>query len=245
MYKIAVCDDNEKLCFEIEAYILNYGKELREIFYVDVFFTGEELFLNMVKGEYYDLIFLDIELPLISGIEVGKKIREEMHNNYTQIIYISSYKKYMEELFRIRPMDFLPKPLSAAMIQETLNTGIQLCGQKDQMFTYQIGWDYYKKPISDILYFQGVRKTINIVTINECTSFHGTLKSIFDNLRDYCFVYTDRSHIVNYKYIVRFTRNKLTLINGIQLPVSRSRYHELIEYQQNLEMNWFNNKEGG
>ena len=231
MYKIAICDDNEKLCFEIEHYILNYGKELREIFYVDVFFKGEELYDTIVKGEYYDLIYLDIELPEISGIEVGKKIREELHNNYTQIIYISSYKKYMEELFRIRPMDFLPKPLSKKMIQDTLNTGIQLCGQKNQMFTYQIGWDYYKKPISDILYFQGIRKTISMVTIN-------------DNLTDYYFVYTDRSHIVNYKYIMRFARNKLTLINGIQLPVSRNRYPELIEYQQSLEMNWFNTREG-
>lgn len=240
MYKIAICDDDEKLCFAIENYILAYGKEVREIIAVDVFFTGEELHENMVKGDYYDLLYLDIELPVISGIEVGKKIREELHNNYTQIVYVSSYKKYMEDLFRIRPMDFLSKPITELMIKETLRTGIQLCGQKNEMFTYQIGWDYYKKPISDILYFQGVRKVINMVTINESISFNGTLKSIYDSLDNYYFVYSDRSHIVNYKYIVTFTRNKLTLINGTQLPVSRNRYPELIDYQQHLEMSLFN-----
>lgn len=240
MYKIAICDDDEKLCFTIENYIITYGKELCEIISIDVFFTGEELYSNIIKGKYYDLLYLDIELPSISGIEVGKKIREELQNNYTQIIYISSYKKYMEELFRIRPMDFLSKPITELMIKDTLKMGFQLCEQKNEMFTYQIGWEYYKKPISDILYFEGVRKVINMITINECISFHGTLKSVYDSLDNFYFIYTDRSHIVNYKYIATFTRNKLTLINGIQLPVSRNRYPDLIVYQQNLEKNWFN-----
>ncbi len=66
----------------------------------------------MAGGEYFGLIFLDIEMQYVNGIEAGKIIREKMKDELTKIVYISGSDNYAMELFQVRPLDFLIKPIS-------------------------------------------------------------------------------------------------------------------------------------
>lgn len=232
MYKIAICDDDEKLCFTIENIIMEYAASIREVLAVEVFFSGEELYEHMKTGDYFDFIFLDIKMKVLSGVDVGKLIREELKNNFVQIIYISSFRQYMEELFQVRPMGFLPKPLTENMIIHSLDTGMMLSEQKQDLYTYQIGRDYYKVPLRDILYFKGMRREVKIVTKRGEDHFYSTLKTVYEELKEFQFVSTGRSYIVNYRYIINFTPHELTLTNGVKLPVGKGKYEELKELQQ-------------
>lgn len=63
------------------------------------------------EGACFDIVFLDIELPKISGIDIGKKIRDEMHDETTKIVYISGKDSYAMGLFDVRPLNFLIKPI--------------------------------------------------------------------------------------------------------------------------------------
>lgn len=73
MLRIAICDDNNLVCSQIEEYILEYQRLSFRKFDVNIFYTGEDL-INFIKNDNsFDLIFLDIELGTITGIEVGKK----------------------------------------------------------------------------------------------------------------------------------------------------------------------------
>ena len=70
MYRIAICDDEKSTCAEIESYILMYSK-LRFIRNeIEVFYSGEAFCEYVKQGNFFDLLFLDIELPAINGIEV-------------------------------------------------------------------------------------------------------------------------------------------------------------------------------
>jgi len=70
----------------------------------------------MKKEHSFDLIFLDIELKLMSGIEAGRIIRKEMDNQTILIVYISGKENYYKDLFEIRPMSFLQKPIEERKI---------------------------------------------------------------------------------------------------------------------------------
>ena len=71
MYRIAICDDEKSTCAEIESYILMYSK-LRFIRNeIEVFYSGEAFCEYVKQGNFFDLLFLDIELPAINGIEVN------------------------------------------------------------------------------------------------------------------------------------------------------------------------------
>ena len=111
MYKIAVCDDNEIVCSEIEKVLLNLRKENEFELDIDIYLKGEDLEFKLLNGFKYDLLILDIELGILSGIKVGKTVREKMDNDIMQIIYISAKEIYAMELFDIRPLNFLVKPL--------------------------------------------------------------------------------------------------------------------------------------
>lgn len=90
MFKIAICDDEPIICSYIEKIIHDYSKSIAESIEVEVFFSGEELYKYLKNEINFDLIFLDIELSKLNGIDLGKKIREEMKNEIAQIVYISS-----------------------------------------------------------------------------------------------------------------------------------------------------------
>ena len=78
MFKIAICDDEQAICSYIEDIILEYQREIHVDVEVEVFYSGKDLCRAIDHQQRFDLIFLDIEMNLLNGIEVGKKIREEL-----------------------------------------------------------------------------------------------------------------------------------------------------------------------
>ena len=75
------------------------------------FFSGKELLEDIEKSGVCDLLFLDIELGDYTGVEVGKKIRSDIRYESMQIVFVSAKDNYAMQLFDIRPMNFLVKPV--------------------------------------------------------------------------------------------------------------------------------------
>ncbi|MDE7311231.1 MAG: GHKL domain-containing protein [Eubacterium sp.] len=84
----------------------------------------------MKNREPFDLIFLDIVLDKMNGVEAGRIIREQMEDNTTQIIFISSKENYTLQLFKIRPFDFLVKPVHYEHIEQVMDAYIKLFDTK-------------------------------------------------------------------------------------------------------------------
>ena len=100
LIRIAVCDDNLRISSDIEGWIMEYNKGSQANYVVEIYYNGERLCKDMDSGLMYDIIFLDIELESITGIEVGHYIRGKLHNDDSQIIYISSFTKYALDYFK-------------------------------------------------------------------------------------------------------------------------------------------------
>jgi len=100
MLKVGICDDEPTVCTKIKDIIFKYSKLNSKKIEVDVFNSGEELYEYLLDDYCLDIIFLDIELDELDGIEVGKKIREEFKNELTRIVYISSKKELCYGTFR-------------------------------------------------------------------------------------------------------------------------------------------------
>ena len=101
--QIAICDDEDKICLQLKDILGSISDEKSVEFIIQIFQCGEDL-CKSLKDKDYDLIFLDIELPKINGIEVGKYIREKLNNEIVQIAYISAKTEYAMELFDYRPI---------------------------------------------------------------------------------------------------------------------------------------------
>ena len=76
--KAIICDDEKATCSDLENLLLKYAKEKRVFLTAEVFYSGDTL-LDYLKREKTDILFLDIELPGMDGVSVGKYIREIIH----------------------------------------------------------------------------------------------------------------------------------------------------------------------
>ena len=90
-----------------------------------------------------DILYLDIELFEVSGIDAGIFIRKQMENHTMQIIYISGKQSYAQQLFKVQPMDFLVKPIEEEKIEETLALALKIVGRNTKRFEFQLGKEYY------------------------------------------------------------------------------------------------------
>lgn len=154
MLHIAICDDDNIICTQVESILINISISLDEKMEIDIFYSGESLYWNLLAEVNYDIIFLDIELKAINGVEVGRKIRDEMHNESTQFVYISGKESYAMELFDTRPLNFLIKPLQEIKIAQVIKKALQLATTENEFFEYKIGRTQSKVFVKDILFFE-------------------------------------------------------------------------------------------
>lgn len=221
-YRIAVCDDESIICKTIFDMIKQYSEKIGISCETDCFTSGEELCLEM-KSSQYDLIFLDIELPEMNGVAVGKYIREILNNETVQITYISSKQQYAMELFEIRPLNFLIKPITSDKIQAIIDKFLKLHSVDTQVFKFKVRQEYIKLPLSEIIYFSSSGRKINVFSSVKSYEFYGSLDDIYMEIKVDNFLYIHKSFIVNYRYVRQYEYEQVTLIDGTILPISQSR----------------------
>ncbi|MCL1788339.1 MAG: LytTR family DNA-binding domain-containing protein, partial [Defluviitaleaceae bacterium] len=206
------------------------------------------LCVKMEAGTHYDLIFLDIEFAgmhgraacgasgqpenAINGVEVGRLIRETHKNNTTAIVYISWKMKYSMELFDIRPLHFLIKPLDYKKVAQVVKTYLNIAGQGTQNFTYKVGHNIYKVPMKDIVYLQSDKRKVTAHLADGSTeAFYGTLPDVYEaQLKGLDFLFIHTSYVVNYDYIKAVKYKEVVLTTGeTPLPISRPKRADVRE----------------
>lgn len=220
MYNIGICDDGENICTSIENMLLRYAKEKTVKVEVQIWYTGEGLRDYLAHGNHLDILFLDIELFKMTGIEVGSYIRNVLDNMRLQIIYISGKTSYVLQLFKTQPMDFLLKPILQEHINHAMDMAINIIAKRKERFEFRSGKDYYYIAMGDIMYFESKGKKIKIATSHDTYETYGKLKDIVKGLTN-DFIMIHQSYVINKEYVLRYTYEMVELVNGTILTISK------------------------
>jgi DNA-binding LytR/AlgR family response regulator len=234
MVMVAICDDDKVVGSELERALIDIFGKMQMGHDIEVFFSGEDLCRRMEAGSHYDLIFLDIEFAKneINGVEVGRFIREAQHNDLVSIVYISRVKNYAFQLFEVRPLNFLIKPLEYGAIEKTVRTFIKVAGLWSGEFSYSIGRDTFKVKVKDIAYLESLNKKLILYFADGRTAeFYGSLKDIYvKQLKKFDFLFIHASYVVNFDHISAINYNQLFLADSATpLPISQGRRNEVRE----------------
>ncbi|MCD8239099.1 MAG: LytTR family DNA-binding domain-containing protein [Clostridiales bacterium] len=224
MFKIAVCDDENAVCTEIENFILKYAKEESLSVLVDTFNRGTELIQKLNEKEEYNLIFLDIEINSEKGSDLGNFIRNTLKNRSTEIVYISYYKDYAMSLFESRPLDFIIKPVTYEKIKHIMEKYIDLAGGDDKFFVIINGKLIQRVLLKNIMYFERSGIYTSVVMTEGRLLSHSSFDSIKAELP---FVRVHKSFIANLKYVNEYKYSEMIMSNGDFVPVSRSHRPEI------------------
>lgn len=231
MLRIAVCDDVDAICSELENIILDFQKQEVVKLTVDEYSSGET-FINALKSGYkYELIFLDIEMGKINGVEVGHYIRDELKDYIAKIVYISSKTGYDRQLFDVQPFNFLPKPLDRNKVISVIKLAIKFFEIENNTFSFKTGNQTHRLPARDIIYFESTGRQIKLVSLNDIFYFYGTIDFVAEQLSKSRFIMPHRSYIVNYDNVLTIKKDEITMCNGYIIPISRLKAKEVREFQ--------------
>jgi len=235
MVRIGICDDEPVICSQLERVILEFQNCVTEKFSIDVFYTGEELIDQIRKGVAFDLLFLDIVLGAVNGVEVGRVIREEMEDHVTKIVYISSKDGYDRQLFDVQPLHFLPKPLDPEKVFKDISLALKTLNRENIVFPFKIGHETYKIPIKEVIYFESHGRRIKLVCAKESFQFIGGMDTVAASLSGHRFMRPHRSYLINYDHAKSIGNDAIIMSNGERIPVSRLRSKEVRSLQATFE----------
>lgn len=234
MLRIAICDDNNSICSAIEQVILDYQKKFSVKLDVSVFYTGEDLLNHIIFEHRFDLIFLDIELGITTGIAVGSKIRYELDDYISKIVFITSKNGYEYQLFDVQPLNFLKKPIDNIRLIRCIELAIRLLNLENQTFEYKQGNSIVKVKVRDIIYFEKVGKKIKLVTTDGIDLFNESMVNIKKKATPN-FIESHESFFVNFDRIRVLKKDIIIMSNTHEIPVSRRNISNIRDMLMKLE----------
>ncbi len=192
-------------------------------------FENPLLAIEYLKSNPVDLMFLDVEMPELSGIELLQRVPKLPH-----VIMTTSQEKYAYEAFEHNVVDFLKKPIILARFDKAIKklvTLVETQKKTDNSATVsdiflKIDGKIQKIAIDDILYFEKTGDYLKVILNNKTHVIYKTLKSLDNELTQSTFIKVHRSYIVNLSKVEDLKANEITIGNKI-IPVSRAHKAEL------------------
>lgn len=234
MFSIAICDDDAVFCEQCRDWISDDLKALGVEYQVLVYNSIRNITYDIMDGINFDALFLDIEFPKEkdNGVEFGVHLRDILRNEYIQIVYVSSIETYAMQLFQIRPVEFLTKPLDLDKLQRTLEKIIYLQNINKKTFTYTFGAREHRLQLGRILYFESVGRKVHIFCRDKkLYSYNGRISDVYEMLKESEFFSPHKSFVVNYHAVEQWSRKELILVDGSIIPVSRNRVAAMRDLQ--------------
>ena len=204
MWTIAICDDNRRQCWELGVMLKIYSEERNLAVETETFHDGGTLVEKMKKGKHYDIIFLDVLLRGMNGIELGSEIRRRLDNEEVHLVYVSMTTSHLEEVYRLT------------------DYARQLEVRFQKSFLYRKERTLYQVAYQEICYFQSVGRKIEIHTTDGVYEFYGKLSSILKEGLPGQFIQIHKSYIINRDYVARQSPKRIYMKNeNGYLSVSR------------------------
>ncbi|MBS7255249.1 LytR/AlgR family response regulator transcription factor [Flavobacterium branchiicola] len=230
----AIALDDEPLALEI---LQNLCDTIDYIELTRTFTKSDEAF-KYLKKYPVDLLFLDINMPSISGLDFYKKLPVK-----TMVIFTTAHSEFAVEGFTLSATDYLLKPISLARFQQAVEKAslqLKLLSQNIEQQYLFIRADYslIKILFSDILYIEGLDDYLKIHIQNQKTVVaRMTLKAILQKLPETEFIRVHRSFIIPVSKIEKI-RNKVIFIDNAEIPISASyeeAFFSILDQKQNQQ----------
>ncbi|WP_126971286.1 LytR/AlgR family response regulator transcription factor [Gynurincola endophyticus] len=210
--------DDEPLAVEL---IQDYARKTGSL---NILYAGSDVYkvIQLLNTEVVDLIFIDIQMPELTGIELMS-----MFNQHHNFIITSAYPQYALEAFQFRVIDFLLKPITFNRFYQSVEKFIHWQSHfprpdiVDHLFV-KADKKHYKIAFDKILYIEGLKDYIRIHTSEENIIVLENMKDILDKLPKEKFMRVHRSYILSTDKIKLIEGNSIQLQNGISIPVGET-----------------------
>jgi len=226
MIHIAAAEDDAAFRTQLKTYLEQYMKDSGEEADLTLFEDGSELF--PYKAERFDVVFLDIEMPGMNGIETARKIRET--DAYVIIVFITNMAKYALKGYEVQAFDYVLKPLKYPAFARKLDKVIRRAkAQKTEHFvTISQGADLLRIKTSDIYYIEVMKHNVTYHTADGDITIRSSMKETEEAFAGLPFEKCGKSFLVNLEHVTGL-KDGMVQVGGESLLLSRTRKQAFTE----------------
>lgn len=223
---VAVCDDESfvaKTISEVaQKELSRHGFQARIEIVHDALTLAREL-----KEQGFDLMLLDIEMPLVDGIEFSRMLREK--GDRTELVFVSNAEDRVFESLPVRPLYFVRKSHFADDMTEAINAFAKSWKDRkqDRMVSFATAHAQGTFSVDDILYIEARRrqKIIHMAT-GHTAEVTATLEDMADELASYGFYRVHKGFIVNFAHVEQMSSKGIS-VGGDLIPISRGTIQDI------------------
>ncbi len=237
---IAICDDEEKVRRILAEKVREFCPEEEVLCYA----SGEEV---LSADRVPDILFLDIQMPGMGGMEVARRIREK--NKRMILIFVTAREDCVFGAFDVGAFHYLVKPFSERKFTSVLLGAVEQCRELEEYTgregtqeegKYMMilsGGSHIKVCLQEIVYAEVFNRKVVLHTATGDVEYYGKLSEL-QKLAGEDFFRPHRSYLVNFRYVVKYDGSEITLEKGI-VPLAKKNYPLFVKsYLQYNRRTW-------
>lgn len=233
MLSIAVCDDAALECTELTKQI----REILEKRGISALFREFYRAKDFLEApETFDLLFLDIKMPEMDGMELAKRLRQETGD--TLLVFVTALQEYVFDAYDVEAFHYLVKPVKEEKLEQVLLSALNKIKQRPESDFLLVSSNRALKKIflKDIVYLEALGRIVKIHGTREDVETYAQIGSLEEKLKGKDFFRCHKGYLVHLKYVDTFQKNQIFLENGETLLLAKRRYEafqkEILAYMK-------------
>lgn len=217
--KIAICDDDMEVLTQLSGFIRQYAANNTLDYTILQFEESGKLLTAIRKDSEIQILFLDIYMSPISGIDLAEKLRKE--GNHCAIIFVTMSTDHYARSYEVDAEHYLVKPVAYDRVEAALSRCERKLRAAVTYTVFAVGNREIKVPLRQIRYAEVFRNQ-TIIHAAEDIFLRSTLEAVRLQLSDPCFIRIHRSFLINMEFISARYGSNVCLKTGEQIPLSRA-----------------------
>lgn len=203
---IAICDDDKSIVRQIERLVFDFFVDSEIDFEVYTFTSAKEM---LSREAEYDLAFIDIEMPGISGLELAKHLSKR--NRHTIIMIVTSFDHYLDDAMELNVYRYISKPIDKERFMNNLAAALKKHLNTCRPIPIKNNDEISKVNSCDVIFLSFENRKVRLHTRSDVIEVSGTLDSRKKQLGEACFYQVSRTHVVNLNYVTSVNKANVIL----------------------------------
>ena len=225
MKNIIIVEDNKQDSDKLSEYIHQFFNNINEDISIKTFVDGLDMLDHYMGNE--DIIFLDMDLPHINGLELAKRIRKV--DSLVTIIFVSNLVKFALKGYEVDALDYIIKPFKYNNIEHILQRALKVKNYNNESIILKLNSSTNVVcDINTIYYIEKEGNYLIFHTSKEDYKVRGNINEYEKILPKWLFSFSIKGILINLSYVEKTTQDSV-IVNNVNLPLARQRKKEFIE----------------
>lgn len=174
------------------------------------------------EEKVFDIVFMDIEMPGLSGLETAEKYREYCPGGI--LIFLTAFEEYIKQGYKVNAFRYLGKHDGIEEFSEAVKSALSVLQEKKKVKLQLVNGGEIYLSLEDIVYVEAQVRLVMVHTKTEILPVRSKISDLTEQLEKKGFYLVHRAYLVNMKYVRSYSANEVMLSTMESIPLSERRY---------------------